>query len=86
MTAKDRYRSEAMEAIYESALAMHQVGAISQAELSEYERECLKPSQISKDPIMDVSPSVPIGRDGVTGEIMRSRTVALRASRRKSIG
>jgi hypothetical protein len=48
-----RYKSEAMEPIYEEAVANFRVGAITRAELEEYERACF----VSEGPDMEVAPS-----------------------------
>jgi hypothetical protein len=48
MTAKPRFKSDAMEAIFDSAQAMHSVGAITDEELRAYERDCLAPPRASK--------------------------------------
>ena len=48
MTAKPRFKSDAMEAIFESAQAMHAVGAITDEELRAYERDCIAPPRGSK--------------------------------------
>ena len=38
-----KYRSEAMEPIYENALANFEIGAISEERFREYERACFVP-------------------------------------------
>jgi DNA-binding transcriptional regulator YiaG len=43
-----KYRSEAMEPIYENALGNFEVGAITREELEEYERACF----VSEDSVM----------------------------------
>jgi len=48
MTANPSFNSDAMEAIFESAQAMHAVGAITDEELRTYERDCLAPTRASK--------------------------------------
>lgn len=48
MTAKPRFKSDAMEAIFESAQAMHAVGAITDEELRAYERDCFAPTRASE--------------------------------------
>jgi DNA-binding transcriptional regulator YiaG len=40
---KLRYKSEAMEPVYEIALANFEIGAISEERFHEYERACLVP-------------------------------------------
>jgi putative transcriptional regulator len=37
------YKSEAFRAIHEGAVAMYEVGAISEERMREYDRACLKP-------------------------------------------
>jgi hypothetical protein len=43
MAKKRKYQSELLGAIYEEALAIFEVGAISEERLKHYERECLVP-------------------------------------------
>jgi DNA-binding transcriptional regulator YiaG len=48
MTAKPKFKSDAMEAIFESAQAMHAAGAITDLELREYERDCFASPRASR--------------------------------------
>lgn len=54
MTVKKKFKSDAFEAIHESALALHSVGAIDKATMREFDEACItktpiyKPTQIKK--------------------------------------
>ena len=54
MTVKKKFKSDAFEAIHESALALHSVGAIDKATMREFDQACIaktpiyKPTQIKK--------------------------------------
>jgi DNA-binding transcriptional regulator YiaG len=37
------YKSEALRSIHEDAVAMYEVGAVSEERMREYDRACLKP-------------------------------------------
>jgi len=43
MTTKRNYKSDAFEAIHNSATALHRVGAISKTTLREFDESCLVP-------------------------------------------
>jgi DNA-binding transcriptional regulator YiaG len=38
---KYKYKSDAMEALYEAAVGMYKIGAISNEEMAEYDKDCL---------------------------------------------
>ena len=54
MTVKKKFKSDAFEAIHESALALHSVGVIDKATMREFDEACIvktsiyKPTQIKK--------------------------------------
>lgn len=54
MTMKRKFKSDAFEAIHESAMALHSVGAIDKATMREFDEACIvktpiyKPMQIKK--------------------------------------
>jgi putative transcriptional regulator len=54
MTMKKKFKSDAFEAIHESAMALHSVGAINKATMREFDKACIvktpiyKPMQIKK--------------------------------------
>jgi DNA-binding transcriptional regulator YiaG len=58
------YKSEAFRAIHEGAVAMYEVGAISEERMREYDRACLKPEarrvSLAADKVSRVSAN-PIG-------------------------
>jgi len=41
MTTKKKFKTDAFEAIHESALALHSVGAIDKATMREFDEACL---------------------------------------------
>lgn len=45
MTTKREYRSEALEAIYETMAALESIGAISKITMREFDEACLQPVQ-----------------------------------------
>jgi hypothetical protein len=44
LTMKKRYRSEIAGVLYEDAQAMHKIGAITDAQMREYDADCLLPA------------------------------------------
>jgi len=54
MTVKKKFKSDAFEAIHDSPLALHSVGAIDKATMREFDEACIvktptyKPTQIKK--------------------------------------
>ena len=44
-----KYKSEAMEAVYEQAVAMYKTGGITEARMREYDEMCLKKNKAEKE-------------------------------------
>ena len=50
-----KYKSEAMEAVYEQAVAMYKIGAITEDRMHEYDKMCLKNPEVKKISTSDYS-------------------------------
>jgi len=84
MTAKTRFKSDAMEAIFESAQAMHQAGAITDVELRGYERDCLAPARAGEVRLAAKTTLDPISRKRFGADITESKSDRPRAIRRET--
>jgi hypothetical protein len=53
---KQRYQSELLGVLYQEALADYQLGIISEAEMKEYDEDCLVPEPAGKAPVARQTP------------------------------
>jgi putative transcriptional regulator len=65
---KKKFKSDAFEAIHESALALHSVGAIDKATMREFDEDCTV-----KTPIYKPTKIKKIREEGLTERIVSSK-------------